>query len=93
MSFESLRPLITRWRDDPAATLGAPEGAVHGLFLVAPDGREEEVRSQLRRPAFSRVADLDVRYLPYAELERNREAMARFGSGLKAVEAVSRRLA
>jgi type II restriction enzyme len=73
--------------------LGAPEGAVHGLFLVAPDGREEEVRSQLRRPAFSRVADLDVRYLPYGELERNREAMARFGSGLKAVEAVSRRLA
>jgi type II restriction enzyme len=73
--------------------LGAPEGAVHGLFLVAPDGREEEVRAQLKRPAFSRVADLDVRYLPYGELERNREAMARFGSGLKAVEAISRRLA
>lgn len=72
--------------------LGAPEGAVHGLCLVAPDGREEEVRAQLRRPAFSRVADLEVRYLPYGELERNREAMARFGSGLKAVEAVARTL-
>ena len=72
--------------------LGAADGAAHGLFLVAPDGREEEVRAQLRRPAFSRVADLEVRYLPYGELERNREAMARFGSGLKAVEAVARTL-
>ncbi len=39
------------------------------------------MRAQLRRPAFSRVADPEVRYLPYGELERNREAMARFGSG------------
>ena len=33
-----------------------------------------------------------MRYLPYGELERHREAMARFGQGLKAVEAVARRL-
>jgi type II restriction enzyme len=33
-----------------------------------------------------------VRYLPYGELERNRDAMARFGSGLKAIEAVARPL-
>ena len=72
--------------------LGAPDAAVHGLFLVAPDGREEEVRAQLRRPAFSRVADLEVRYLPYGELEKHREVMARFGSGLKAVAAVARTL-
>lgn len=72
---------------------GAPDAAVHGLFLVAPDGREAEVRAQLRRPAFSRVADLGVRYLPYGELEQHRESMARFGSGLKAVEAVARTLA
>ncbi len=43
--------------------------AADGLFLVAPDAREGEVRAQLRRPAFSRVADLEVRYLPYGELE------------------------
>lgn len=72
--------------------LGSPDGPIHGLFLVAPDGREEEVRAQLRRPAFSRVADLGVRYLPYSELEQHREAMARFGQGLKAVEAVARTL-
>ncbi len=72
--------------------LGAPPDATRELFLVAPDAREDEVRAQIQRPAFRRVADLRVRYLPYGELERNREAMARFGQGLKAVEAVSRAL-
>jgi type II restriction enzyme len=72
--------------------LGAPSSTTRGLFLVAPDSREEDVRQQLARPAFRRVADLDVRYLPYGELERHREAMGRFGQGLKAVEAVARRL-
>ncbi len=72
--------------------LGAESGATHGLFLVAPDDREADVRAQLVRPAFSRVADLGVRYLPYGELDRHRETMARFGSGLKAVEAIARRL-
>ena len=72
--------------------LGLPDGATSALFLVAPDGREQDVRAQLRRPAFSRIENLDVRYLPYSELDRHRETMARFGTGLKAVEAVARRL-
>ena len=72
--------------------LGAPDQAVAELFLVAPDDREDDVRGQLARPAFSRVADLRVRYLPYGELERHRESMARFGSGLKAVEAIAKTL-
>ena len=44
------------------------------------------------RPAFSRVADLQVRFLPYSELETHRHAMARFGQGMKAIEAVARAL-
>ena len=72
--------------------LGAPDQAVAELFLVAPDDREADIRAQLARPAFSRVADLRVRYLPYGELDRHRESMARFGSGLKAVEAIARTL-
>ena len=72
--------------------LGAPEHAVKGLFLVASDEREHEVRAQLNRPAFQRVSDLHVRYLPYGELARHREAMARFGEGLKAIEAIARSL-
>ncbi|HMN39782.1 MAG TPA: hypothetical protein PKE29_02985 [Phycisphaerales bacterium] len=70
--------------------LGVPDHAGVKLFLVAPDAREDDVRQQLARPAFRRVADLSVRFLPYGELEKNRESMARFGTGLKAVEAVSR---
>jgi type II restriction enzyme len=72
--------------------LSNTSGAAQGLFLVAPDDRENEVRSQLARPAFQRIADLNVRYLPYGELERNREAMARFGAGVKAIDAIAKRL-
>jgi type II restriction enzyme len=72
--------------------LGAARGTAHGLFLVAPDSRESDVRAQLARPAFSRVADLRVRFLPYGELERHRETMARFGQGMRPVEAVAKDL-
>ena len=72
--------------------IGAPGQATRGLFLVAPDDREAEVRAQLARPAFRHIRDLGVRYLPYGELDRNRDAMARFGAGLKAIEAVARTL-
>jgi type II restriction enzyme len=72
------------------ALSGSDLHATAGLFLVAPDA---DVRAQLQRPAFSRVADLDISYLPYSELEKNRETIARFGSGLKAIKAVSSKLA
>ncbi|MBN8812354.1 MULTISPECIES: type II restriction endonuclease [unclassified Sphingomonas] len=75
------------------ALSGSDLHAAAGLFLVAPDAREADVRAQLRRPAFSRVADLDFSYLPYSELEKNKDAIARFGSGLKAIKAISNRLA
>jgi type II restriction enzyme len=75
---------------DLASIQGDP---VRGLYLVAPDDREREVKAQLTRPAFRDIARLQVRYLPYGELERNREAIARFGEGLKAVDAIARRLA
>jgi len=65
---------------------------LRGLFLVAPDAREEDVRKQVSRPAFRSIANLRVRWLSYGELERNRGAMARFGHGLKAVEAIARDL-
>ena len=63
--------------------------AQSGLFLVAPDTREGEVRAQLRRPAFSRIADLRVRFLPYSELEEHRDAIARFGAGMRGIQAIS----
>ncbi len=66
--------------------------AVPSLFLVAPDAREKDVRAQLARPAFRSISSLHVRYVPYGELERNRDAIARFGTGLKGIEAVARTL-
>ena len=72
--------------------LGGDAAAAHALFLVAPDDREEEVRTQLRRPAFRSITDLRVRYVPYGELERHRESMARFGTGLRPLDAVARSL-
>lgn len=62
------------------------------LFLVAPDERESQVRSQLQRPAFRSVHGVDFMFIPYGELERNREAMGKFGNGLKAIDAIARRL-
>ncbi|HET7754358.1 MAG TPA: type II restriction endonuclease [Anaeromyxobacteraceae bacterium] len=67
-------------------------GDVGGLFLVAPDEREGDVRRQLARPAMKAVAGLRVRYLSYGDLSANRDAMARFGHGLRPVEAIARAL-
>ena len=38
------------------------------------------------------IGHLRVRYLAYGELEKNREAMMRFGSGTKPLEAIARTL-
>ncbi|SUA47488.1 hypothetical protein [Nocardia africana] len=72
--------------------LSGEPAAARGLFLVAPDSREQEVRTQIRRPAFSRVADLKVRYLPYGELRAHREAIMRFGTGMRPIEELARDL-
>ncbi|MFL5247768.1 MAG: type II restriction endonuclease [Myxococcales bacterium] len=74
---------------DLAASTGH---AVPALYLVAPDAREDDVRRQLARPAFRRIGELSVKYLPYGELDRHRESMARFGEGLRAVDAIARSL-
>ena len=71
-------------------SLGAPAVVARELFIVAPDDRAEEVMAQVRRPAFRGIADLRVRFLSYGDLEKNRQAMATFGEGLKAVQAVSK---
>lgn len=72
--------------------LGTELAARSPLFLVAPDNRRQEVQQQLRRPAFSRVAELGIRYLPYGELRDHRGAMARFGAGIKPLMEISQTL-
>jgi type II restriction enzyme len=72
--------------------LGLPTQPAQALFLVAPDARESDVRDQLLRPAFSRVADMKVRFIAYSDLEAHRENIARFGQGMKAIEAIAKQL-
>lgn len=72
--------------------LGIPEHDGSTFFLVAPDARENDVRAQFARPAFSRVSELDVRYIGYGELAKHREAITRFGNGSKAILAISKAL-
>jgi type II restriction enzyme len=69
--------------------LGTEVGKNSTLFLVAPDNRREEVEQQLCRPAFSRVTELNIRYLPYSQLKEHRGAIARFGSGMKPLMEIS----
>lgn len=69
--------------------LGIPDHGDAAFFLVAPDTREQDVRAQFARPAFSRVSELDVRYLGYSQLKLHKEQIARFGSGLKGIMAIS----
>lgn len=73
--------------------LGIPEHGDSAFFLVAPDAREADVRAQFARPAFSRVSELDVRYLGYSQLKQHKESIARFGTGLKGMLAISAGLA
>lgn len=72
--------------------LGSVTPAQRHLYLVAPDAREADVRSQLARPAFSRVTELGIKYLPYGALKEHRENIARFGAGMKPIEAIARML-
>ncbi|NQD37949.1 type II restriction endonuclease [Permianibacter sp. IMCC34836] len=71
---------------------GYPEHSECSFFLVAPDERENDVRGQLRRPAFAQIGHLNVRYLPYSALRTHRHTMAQFGVGMKPLDAIARQL-
>lgn len=69
--------------------LGVGLGQESAFFLVAPDGRRHDVEQQLKRPAFSRVRELGIRYLPYSELTQHAPAIQRFGTGIKPMVEIS----
>jgi type II restriction enzyme len=72
--------------------MSLPERTHLPLFLVAPDAREEDVRKQINRPAFGKIDALNLRFIPYGELSSNRDAISRFGTGMKAIEAIAKQL-
>ncbi len=64
-----------------------PEGLA--LYLVAPDGREGEVRAQLARPSF-RGLTLRPALLPFSDLEAHCEALCRFGATPEAIAKIAK---
>jgi len=61
------------------------------LYLVAPDGREKEVRSQLCRPSLARPGCPLPEYILFNDLACNCSQMARFGVGLPTLKRISKR--
>lgn len=72
--------------------LGTQVGAASTLFLVAPDNRRDVVAQQLKRPVFSRVSELGIRYIPYNQLKEHRETIGRFDSSIKPLMEISQLL-
>lgn len=60
-----------------------------GIYLVAPDKREKEVRAQISRPAFHSLQKISFRYLRYGDLISNKDSIMKFGESLKALEKIS----
>jgi len=56
-------------------------------------GRSRNLANEYQQmPLFQCVSDLEVRYLAYGELDRHREAIARFGEGMKAINSIAKSL-
>lgn len=62
----------------------------HHLFLVAPDDRETNVRHQALSALVLESSRTQPRYVPYGELCQHREAVTRFGAGIKPAAAIAR---
>lgn len=61
-----------------------PDPAVH-FFLIAPDGREKEIQAQLRRPAFSDLGNLELRYVLFSDLCRHCAGLCTFADSYRAL--------
>lgn len=60
-----------------------------GIYLVAPDKREKDVRAQIQRPAFQSIENLSVRYLRYSDLLSHKDSIVKFGESLRALEKIA----
>jgi type II restriction enzyme len=62
------------------------------LYLVAPDEREREVRSQLCRPSLAIDGCPRPAYVLFSELAENFSSLARFGDGLSTLKKLARQV-
>lgn len=67
-----------------------PGCACH-FYLVAPRGREREVRAQFARPSFrAALADITLAYIPFDELCEHCDALCKFGGDREALKKIAR---
>lgn len=77
---------VQGWLRDLGRALG------YQVWVAANDHGKSYARAQFARPAFARVMDMDLQFLAYSNLAAHRHDMARFGQGLRPLEAVARPL-
>lgn len=61
------------------------------LFLVAPDKREKEVQTQLLRPSFKRLGDLQFRYFVFSDLCEHCASICKLGDDYRVMLKLARR--
>ncbi|ERK32467.1 hypothetical protein [Clostridium intestinale] len=65
---------------DLGLSLGSKES---NFFLVAPDLREKEIITQLKRPSFKDIECITLRYILFSNLYKNCESLCTFGDDYK----------
>lgn len=65
---------------DLASSLGDKQ---YNFFLVAPNLREKEIIAQIKRPSFSYIDCVSLRYILFSSLYENRSALGKFGNDYK----------
>ena len=63
--------------------------SVH-FYLVAPDAREREIQAQLRRPAFSDLGPMKLRYILFRELCKHCDGLCKFGDDHTVMRKIAR---
>lgn len=74
---------------DLASSLGSKQ---YNFFLVAPDSREKEIISQLKRPSFKRLDCLALRYILFSNLYENSKSICTFGDDYKILFKIAKKI-
>lgn len=69
--------------------LGPEPHALEGIFVVAPDQLQEDVRHQTSYPAFRPPAGLELRFLAFSELQASHQSLSRAGGGVGALRRIA----
>lgn len=59
------------------------------FYLVVPDAREKDVMAQLARPSIKKI-NIPLRYILFSELQKNCEALCKFGDSHLIMEKIAR---